>query len=150
MCAHTAARRHLLCGPGRDLQQLVDGVYLVRDLGQRMLAGLGGGREHHPGDAAVSVDDVREYVLKHVGTMYHPACSCRVGRDDDPMAVLDAQMCVRGLSGLRVADASAMPEIVGANTNATCVALGEKAADLIASDFDRNVCRRPSSTAAEP
>ena len=55
----------------------------------------------------------------------------RVGRDDDPLACLDSKMHVRGLEKLMVADASAMPDIVGANTNATCVALGEKAAEII-------------------
>ena len=83
--------------------------------------------------SAVQTDaQIEEYVRSYVGTMYHPACTCRVGRDDDEGAVLDAEMRVRGVSGLRVADASAMPQIVGANTNATCIALGEKVAELVA------------------
>ena len=63
-------------------------------------------------------------------------CTCRAGRDDDCGAVLDAHMRVRGTARLRVADASAMPEIVGANTNATCIALGEKVADLVAREHE--------------
>ena len=85
-----------------------------------------------PLTAPVRHSRIRRAAGSYVGTMYHPACTCRVGRADDRGAVLDEQMRVRGASRLRVADASAMPEIVGANTNATCIALGEKVADLVA------------------
>lgn len=118
---------------GEDLRTLVMGVKLVRELGREMLeVGQINGREVYPGPSVQSDEDIEEYVRNHVNTMYHPACTCRMGTDDDPMAVLDAELCVRGgVQGLRVADASSMPEIVGANTNATCVAIGEKCAELL-------------------
>ena len=113
-----------------DLQTLVKGVKLVREIGSEML-GVVNGKEIYPGPNVQSDDDIKNYVINHVGTMYHPACTCRVGRDDDLGAVLDLRLHVRGVENLRVADASAMPEIIGANTNATCIALGERLASFI-------------------
>ena len=125
--------RYLSDSGGQDMAMLVAGVKHVREIGREMLQAMGGrGAELHPGGEIQSDAQIEEYVRSYVGTMYHPACTCRVGRADDGGAVLDEQMRVRGASRLRVADASAMPEIVGANTNATCIALGEKVADLVA------------------
>ncbi len=115
-----------------DLDTLVSGIKHVRRIGKEMMKELGcRGKEMYPGPAVRTDAQLEEYVRSFVGTMYHPACTARAGRADDRLAVLDANMCVRGCTGLRVADASAMPFIVGANTNATCIALGEKAADLV-------------------
>lgn len=62
-------------------------------------------------------------------SLYHPVSSCRMGTDEQ--AVLDSQLRVRGIEGLRVADASAMPTLVRGNTNAPSILIGERAADLI-------------------
>ena len=113
-----------------DLDTLVKGVKLVREIGLEMLDTVNG-EEVYPGPSVQSDEDIEKYVINHVGTMYHPAGTCRVGRDDDSSAVLDLRLHVRGVENLRVADASAMPEIIGANTNATCIALGERLASLI-------------------
>lgn len=66
-----------------------------------------------------------------VKTNYHPACTAKMGADNDPMAVLDARMCVRGIEGLRVCDMSAAPEIPSGNTNAAAMMLGDRCAELI-------------------
>jgi len=69
--------------------------------------------------------------LKIVGPAHHFSSSARMGNPIDPMAVLDSKLRVRGISGLRVADASVMPETINANTHLPCLMIGEKAADLI-------------------
>ena len=115
---------------GYDLSLLVDGVKLCRELGRRICREVGA-TEVHPGPSVESDADVEDYVRKYVSTMYHPVGTCRMGPDGDAGAVLDAALRVRGAAGLRVADASVMPDIVGCNTNATCVMIGERCADLI-------------------
>lgn len=113
-----------------DVAQLRRGVRLVRGIGDAMLARLGG-EEVHPGPSVRTDAEVEAYVRKFANTVYHPACTCHAGPAGDSLAVLDAELRVRGVRNLRVADASAMPAHVGCNTNATCVALGEKAAELL-------------------
>ena len=65
-------------------------------------------------------------------TIYHPTGTCKMGVD--PMAVLDPDLRVKGIKGLRVADASIMPQIVSGNTNAPAIMIGEKASDLVLRD----------------
>ncbi|XP_033739719.1 glucose dehydrogenase [FAD, quinone]-like [Pecten maximus] len=71
------------------------------------------------------------YIRHYTLTVYHPTSTCRMGAMDDPTAVVDPFLRVRGISGLRVADASVMRNVPSANTNAACIMIGEKAADLI-------------------
>eukprot|EP00927_Polykrikos_kofoidii_P032725 TRINITY_DN27797_c0_g1_i1.p1 TRINITY_DN27797_c0_g1~~TRINITY_DN27797_c0_g1_i1.p1 ORF type:complete len:653 (-),score=72.73 TRINITY_DN27797_c0_g1_i1:478-2436(-) len=126
-----------------DLVTMRQGVHKVREIGRRMLHRLGGGEEVYPGPTVQTDAEVDDYIRKNANTVYHPACSCRAGPDSDPLAVLDGELRVRGVSGLRVADASAMPTHVGCNTNATCVALGEKAAEILVRAHTRgdSLCR---------
>ncbi|KAI9008660.1 oxidoreductase, GMC family protein [Hyaloraphidium curvatum] len=76
-----------------------------------------------------------EYVRLSGITNYHPTSTCRMGRADDPNAVLDERCRVRGVKGLRVVDASSMPDIVCGNTNAPSIMIGERASDLIKEDW---------------
>jgi choline dehydrogenase-like flavoprotein len=70
-------------------------------------------------------------ILAASGTMFHPCCTCAIGREDDPMAVVDPECRVYGVQGLRVADASVMPSVPSANTNIPTIMIAERAADFI-------------------
>ena len=72
-----------------------------------------------------------DYIAAAMTTGHHPVGTCRIGRAGDPRAVVDAQLRVHGIAGLRVADASVMPTLISGNTNATSVVVGEKAAELL-------------------
>ncbi|HEY4192217.1 MAG TPA: GMC family oxidoreductase N-terminal domain-containing protein [Mesorhizobium sp.] len=87
--------------------------------------------EIFPGRDVVSDEAIAAHCRRTVKTGYHPVGTCRMGGDDDAMAVLDASLKVRGAQGLRVIDASMMPNIVSGNTNAAVMAVADKAADLI-------------------
>ena len=76
---------------------------------------------------------MRDWIRGTVGSYYHPAGTCRIGADADPGAVVDPELRVRGITGLRIADASVIPVIPNAPLNATVLAIAEKAADLIGS-----------------
>jgi choline dehydrogenase len=82
-----------------------------------------------PGPAARSRAEIAAFLRDTADTIYHPAGTCRMGAGDD--AVVDAALRVRGIDGLRVADASIMPRLVNAATHAACVMIGEKAADFV-------------------
>jgi choline dehydrogenase len=92
------------------------------------------GAEVMPGDNVQTPDEIDAWVRNFCNTALHPVGSCAMGNDSDPMAVVDARLRVHGLKGLRVADAAIMPRIVGGNTNAACIMIGEKAADMIKQD----------------
>jgi 5-(hydroxymethyl)furfural/furfural oxidase len=81
---------------------------------------------------------IEEWVKSSVWSGWHVSGTCRMGPDGDPLAVLDDRLRVRGVSGLRVVDASVMPTIVRANTNISTIALAEKASDIIIDDSRRN------------
>ncbi len=77
-------------------------------------------------------NDVEQLGRKHATTIWHPAGTCKMGRD--AMAVVDPRLRVYGLDGLRVVDASIMPVVTSGNTHAPCVMIAEKAADMILAD----------------
>ena len=112
-----------------DVERLVRGFKLMRAILQQPALAGHSGREL-PASAGAQTDAQIEALIRaHADTIYHPVGTCRMGAG--PMDVVDAQLRVHGLQGLRVVDASIMPSIVGANTNAPVIAIAEKAADLI-------------------
>ena len=82
-----------------------------------------------PGAAAASDEDILAFIRRTGNTIYHPSGTCRMG--GDPASVVDPDLRVRGIEGLRVADASIMPTVVSGNTNAPAIMIGEKCADMV-------------------
>jgi len=112
-----------------DVQTLVRGVKLARRILRAPSLAKLVSEELSPAARAEVVDSVIEaHVRSHAKTVYHPAATCRMGADGDPMAVLTPELRVRGIDGLRVADASAFPLLVSGNTNAPVVMLAERCA----------------------
>jgi choline dehydrogenase len=89
------------------------------------------GKEIQPGVALQSDDELDGFIREHAESAYHPSCSCRMGRADDQMAVVDPECRVIGVEGLRLADSSIFPRIPNGNLNAPSIMVGEKAADHI-------------------
>ncbi len=114
---------------GLDLRTLLSAVKQSRALlGQRALDGVRG-VELMPGDAVVDDAGLEDYIRRKAETIYHPVGTCRMGSDAD--AVVDPALCVRGVAGLRVVDASVMPRLIGGNTNGPTIMIAERAAELI-------------------
>jgi choline dehydrogenase len=86
-------------------------------------------RELYPGPRVRTREEVRDYVRRTAITYHHQVGTCRMGSDPD--AVVDPELRVHGIEGLRVADASVMPEVISGNTNAPSVMIGERASDFI-------------------
>jgi len=112
-----------------DRRTTLSGLRLIRKVaGQPELAEYIKG-ELLPGKEICSDEQLLDYARKTGQTSWHPIGTCRMGSDSD--AVVDPELRVRGVDGLRVADASIMPTMVSTNTNAPSMLIGEKAADLI-------------------
>ncbi|MGH3822142.1 MAG: GMC oxidoreductase, partial [Pseudonocardiaceae bacterium] len=91
-------------------------------------------RELAPGAGVVTDGELIEYIRKTHNTVYHLAGTARMGARNDPAAVLDPRLRVKGVAGLRVADASIMPFLPAVNPNITIMMIGEKASDLLSED----------------
>jgi choline dehydrogenase len=115
-----------------DMQVVVHGVRLSRQLAHSQAFESYRGDELHPGAKVRSDDEIVEFVRREAETLYHPVGTCKMG--SDPMAVVDARLRLRGIEKLRVADASVMPRIIAGNTNAPTIMIAEKAADMIRED----------------
>ena len=112
-----------------DKRTIVAGLKLVRRILanphlQHFIAS-----EFQPGPEIESDEQLLDYARRRGGTVYHPTSTCKMG--SDPLAVVDAELKVHGIGGLRVADASIMPTVVSGNTNAATIMIGEKLADMV-------------------
>ena len=122
---------NLLSDPA-DVETLVRGVEAaIRILDQPSLARIVKRRVLPKPGVEKDPDALRHYIRQTAKTVFHPAGTARMGRADDPQAVVTPDLKVRGVEGLRVADASIMPTLVSGNTNAPCMMIGAKAASLM-------------------
>ncbi|MCW1968325.1 MAG: choline dehydrogenase [Anaerolineae bacterium] len=112
-----------------DLRTMLAGVKLARQVAAAKPLDAYRGAEFWPGAAVQGDDALIAYIRQRSETLYHPIGTCKMGQD--PLAVVDTQLRVHGVSGLRVADASIMPTINNGHTHAPVVMIGEKAADLL-------------------
>ena len=112
-----------------DLRVLVEGVKLARRLGQTRAFAPFYQEEMLPGPRVQSDQGIIAYIRNGVQSLYHPVGTCKMGHDDQ--AVVDEQLRVRGVEGLRVVDASIMPTVVNGNTNAPTIMIAEKIAALL-------------------
>jgi choline dehydrogenase-like flavoprotein len=112
-----------------DVRTIREGVKLGRDLAGRTGLDPFRGREMAPGPECRTDAEIDAFVRRTAITAHHPCATCAMGKDED--AVLDPTLRVRGVEGLRVADASAMPDLVSGNINACVLMIAEKAADLV-------------------
>ena len=122
---------NLLSDP-RDMDVLIKAIRKAIDIGQSAPM-----KKYSPGgillpSLPVSDESLRVHIRKSLETLYHPVGTCKMG--NDPYAVVNDRLQVHGISGLRVADASIMPTIITGNTNAACIMIGEKAADMMLED----------------
>jgi choline dehydrogenase len=115
-----------------DRKAMIAGVRMTREIVAREAFAPYRGRELAPGPTAATDAELVAWLRASAMTTFHPVGTCRMG--SDPMAVLDARLRVRGVEGLRVADASVMPIIPSGNTNAPAIMIGEKCAQFILED----------------
>lgn len=113
-----------------DVDALVAAIELVRELAHDRALDDFRGEELAPGAAVRGRQALGDYVRAYASTLWHPTGTCRMGPGPD--GVVDSELRVKGVDRLRVADASIMPSIVAGNTNAACIMIGERAADLVA------------------
>jgi choline dehydrogenase len=115
----------------RDVEDWRRAIRLTREIMTRPALDPYRGEEIAPGANVSSDGAIDSWVRANVESAYHPSCTCAMGADGDPMAVLDAECRVRGTTGLRVVDSSIFPTITNGNLNAPTIMAAEKAADLI-------------------
>ena len=117
----------------KDQEVMVAGMKLVRKVAQQTAMKDFIAEEIVPGLSVENDEAILDYVRAKGSTIFHPSSTCRMGSDAG--AVVDPRLKVNGVDGLRVADASIMPTLVSGNTNAACIMIGEKAADMILEDM---------------
>ena len=128
--APAIAPRYLSAAKDRDA--LVAGLRALRSILAAPALSAFIEAEHDPGPACASDDDLLDFARRKGSTVYHPTSTCRMG--SDALAVVDQRLRVRGIEGLRVVDASIMPDLMSGNTNAPTIMIAEKASDMILED----------------
>jgi 4-pyridoxate dehydrogenase len=116
---------------GKDWATLRAGVRMVREIGKTAPVAAFAAAEIAPGPQCRSDAEIDAHTRATAITVHHPLGTCKMGRPADPAAVVDPELRVLGVDGLRVVDASVMPDLIGGNINAVVIMLAEKAADLI-------------------
>ncbi|MBU3003786.1 GMC family oxidoreductase [Paraglaciecola arctica] len=118
-----------------DQKVMIDGVRRAR----KILAAAAFDKYHSweigPGPEAQTDEEILAFIRRKAETIYHPVGTCKMGRIEDTMTVVDPELKVKGMKGLRVVDASVMPTLVGGNTNAPTIMIAERCADLIKQDY---------------
>ncbi|MEP6656764.1 MAG: choline dehydrogenase [Betaproteobacteria bacterium] len=114
-----------------DRREFRDGVRLTREIFAQKAFDAFRGAELSPGPTVTADAALDAHLRRKAESAYHPSCTCKMGADDDPMAVVDGALRVRGTEGLRVVDASIMPSVVSGNLNAPTIMVAEMAADII-------------------
>lgn len=127
---HPALRMNYLHDE-RDRRALLWALRFLRSMSQQPALAAIVQAEVRPGPEVQTDDEWLHWLAPHLTTGYHPVGTCRMGRADDPLAVCTPDLRVRGVEGLRVIDASVMPNVICGNTNATAVVIGDKGADLV-------------------
>jgi choline dehydrogenase len=117
-----------------DVDALVAGLKNARRILSMPAMARYSGAELSPGPGVRSDAELETFIRANVATTYHPVGTCKMGPQHDPMAVVDSRLRVHGIMGLRVADASIMPNIIGGNTSAPSMMIGERAAEFIVQD----------------
>jgi choline dehydrogenase len=112
-----------------DVATMLDGVKLIRKFAETPALARWIKHEHDPGPGCVSDDQIVDFVRNKGFTVYHPVGTCKMG--SDPAAVVDQELRVHGMHGLRVVDASIMPVVTSGNTNAPVIMVAERAAEMI-------------------
>ncbi|WP_286240619.1 choline dehydrogenase [Neptuniibacter halophilus] len=115
----------------QDKQDWRDCIRLTREILNQPAMDAYRGDEIQPGIDVQSDAEIDAWVRQNVESAYHPSCTCKIGADEDPMAVLDSECRVRGIDALRVVDSSIFPTITNGNLNAPSIMVAEKAADMI-------------------
>lgn len=116
---------------GYDRRVIVEGLKLCREIAAQPALARLIDREWLPGPDMADDESLWQFARRTTNTTYHPAGTCRMGRPDDPLAVVDPQLRVRGIEGLRIADSSVFPSMIGVNLNIPTMMIGEKAAAMI-------------------
>jgi choline dehydrogenase-like flavoprotein len=120
---------------GYDEQTIVDGLRIAREVAATEPFASWITREIAPGPELRTDQELSAYGRAVHHTVYHPAGTCRMGADDDPLAVVDPRLRLRGFANVRIADASVLPTMTSVNPVVAVLMIGERAADLIAQDF---------------